>query len=246
MLAVTLSWLVHLFTASAGVLALIGAKAASEKNFGLVLYILVFTIIIDAVDGPLARLVGVRKHTPHFNGALLDYVVDFVTWVFLPAFCLIQSSFFTEEIRFVLASFIVLSSCYQFCCEDLKVHPNFFKRWPSAWSIVIICLFTWPVHENIFLGVIILFSILSFVPIYFAHSLRADVKFTGKESLDRALASLMIFSSIFFLLALLISVYFYPDVTKTFFYFELICVSCYAVLTAVHNVVFYKDLYLSS
>ena len=246
LLPVILSWFVHLLTASSGVLALIGAQAASEKNFRIVLYVLVFTIIIDAIDGPLARLVCVRKHTPHFNGALLDYVVDFVTWVFLPAFCLIQSSFFTEEMRFILASFIVLSSGYQFCCEDLKANPNFFKRWPSAWSIVIICLFTWPVHEKIFLAVILLFIVLSFVPIYFAHSLRVDVKFTGKESFDRFLAKLMIFSSIFFLLALLVSVYFYPEVTKAFFYFELTCVTCYGALTAIHNIVFYKDLYLSS
>ena len=95
----------------------------------------------------------------------------------LPAFCLIQSSFFTETSRFILASMMVLSSCFQFCCEDLKVHRNYFKRWPSAWSIVVICLFTWPVPEIFFFYVIILFSILSFVPIYFAHSLRADVKF---------------------------------------------------------------------
>lgn len=238
------SWLVHLLTASSGVLALIGTKAAAERDFDLVLYVLVFTIIIDAIDGPIARLVNVLKHTPQFNGALLDYIVDFVTWVFLPAFCLMQSDFFTETTRFVLASGIVLSSCFQFCCEDLKVHRNYFKRWPSAWSIVIICLFTWPVHEDVFFYGVIFFTVLSFVPIYFAHSLRVDVKFTGKESLDHVLSLIMVSSSVFFLIALLASVYFYPDVTKTFFYFELTCLGCYAVLTAIHNIVFYKDLYL--
>ena len=238
---VVCSWLVHLLTATSGVLALLGAQAASEKNFRVVLYVLVFTIIIDAIDGPLARLVNVRKHTPQFSGALLDYIVDFVTWVFLPAFCLIQSSFFTETSRFILASMMVLSSCFQFCCEDLKVHRNYFKRWPSAWSIVVICLFTWPVPEIFFFYVIILFSILSFVPIYFAHSLRADVKFTGKKEVDHFLSRVMISSSILFLVALLVSVKFYPDVTPSFFYFEVFCVSLYAILTTIQNIVFYKD-----
>lgn len=235
------SWLVHLLTASSGVLALIGAQAAAQKNFPLVLYVLVFTIIIDAIDGPLARLVNVSKHTPYFDGALLDYVVDFVTWVFLPAFCLMQSDFFTESLRFFLASCMVLSSCYQFCCQDLKSYRNFFKRWPSAWSIVIICMFTWPVHENIFFAMIVLFSLLSFMPIYFAHSLRVDVKFTGKASVDHILSMIMVSSSILFLIALLGSVYFYPDLAKTYFFFELACIALYGVLTIIQNLVFYKD-----
>ena len=239
--SVILSWLVHLLTASSGILALIGTKAASEKNFSLVLYVLVFTIIIDAIDGPLARLVNVVKHTPQFDGALLDYIVDFVTWVFLPAFCLMQSDFFDENIRFFLAVLIVLSSCFQFCCQDLKSHRNYFKRWPSAWSIVMICMFTWPVHENVFFGIILIFSILSFVPIYFAHSLRVDVKFTGRRSVDHILSLIMVSSSILFLVALLASVYFYPALAKSFFIFELACVSCYGILTVIQNIVFYKD-----
>lgn len=238
------SWAVHLLTASSGVLALIGTKAASEKDFRLVLYVLVFTIVIDAVDGPLARLINVRKHLPDFDGALLDYIVDFITWVFLPAFCLIQSSFFSETTRFVLATLIVLSSCFQFCCDDLKDHNNYFKRWPSAWSLVLLCLFTWPIEEEIFLYVILLFVFLSFIPMYFVHSLRVDVKFTGREKVDHILSVVMVSSSIFFLLALLVSVYFYPFVVMSLFYFQVVCFSSYVLLTIIQNIVFYRDHYL--
>ena len=85
------SWSVHLLTSSGALLALWGLHAISIRNFSLTLKILIITIIIDAIDGPLARYFKVKENTPSFDGTLLDYIVDFTTWVILPAFCLLQS-----------------------------------------------------------------------------------------------------------------------------------------------------------
>ena len=156
---VNLGWVVHLLTASGSVLALIGFQAVSTKNFSLALKILITTILIDALDGPMARLLNVKKNIPNFDGTLLDYIVDFTTWVILPAFFILQKDFFSEAIRLLLASSIILSSCYQFCCKDLKNINNTFKRWPSAWSLVIVCLFTWLFQR-----------LYSYFPLYYLYS----------------------------------------------------------------------------
>ena len=181
LLLVIASWLVHLLTASSGFLALYAAKAAVDRQIHTVLYCVVLTVIIDAIDGPLARLVNVRKHTPNFDGAMLDNVIDFLTWVFIPAFCLVQADMFEPKLSFVLGCLMLISSSYFYGCADVKAEHNFFKRFPAAWSPIIVCVFTWPVSHEVIIGLIISCAALSFVPIYFVHSLRLDVVFTGKK-----------------------------------------------------------------
>ena len=236
------SWLVHLLTASSGILALYAAKAAVEQQMHTVLYCVVLTVIIDAIDGPLARLVNVKKHTPNFDGAMLDNVIDFLTWVFIPAFCLVQSNIFSSETSFFLGTLMILSSSYFYGCSDVKAQHNFFKRFPSAWSPIILCVFTWPVSPSVIFCLIVLCAILSFVPIYFVHSLRLDVVFTGRKRTDKILSFIMLVSSICFLILLFSSVYFYPEKPYTLFAFELLFLFSYLVLTLLQNFVFYKNI----
>ena len=236
------SWGVHLITASSGVVALAGTVGAANQNTQLVLYCLILTVIIDAIDGPLARLVDVKKHTPNFDGAMLDNVIDFITWVFLPAYFIVASGIFPFYTGFVLASMIVLSSSYFYGCSDVKARNNYFKRFPAVWNPIVICIVTWPL-PTVFLGaVIVICSVLSFVPLYFVHSLRLDVVFTGRKKIDRALSFLMLSSCILFLACLYGSVYFYPKTPLVLFLFELVFLFFYMGLTLVQNFIFYKNI----
>ena len=236
------SWLVHLLTASSGFLALVAANAAVQKQIQTVLYCVILTVIIDAIDGPLARLINVKKHTPNFDGSMLDNVIDFLTWAFIPALLLIHTDVFSYNVSLALACLMIISSSYFYGCCDVKAQDNFFKRWPSAWSPIILCVFTWPVSSSVLFVLIVSCAILSFVPIYFVHSLRLDVVFTGKKNVDKVLSFIMLASSVCFLVLLFSSVYFYPEKPMVFFVLELLFISAYMVLNILQNFVFYKNL----
>ena len=236
-LELILGWCVHLLTASSAVIALYGFQAVLKQDFRLVLIFLVITIILDAIDGPLARVLKVKENIPNFDGALLDYIVDFVSWVVLPAFVILQSDFFTQKWRVMVAIIIVLSSCYQFCCTDLKDKTSTFKRWPSAWSIVVICLFLWTPTIYTSLFFIFLLALLSFVPVFFIHSLRLDLTFTKFPLFDRCFCIALIIISVLFNCSLLYSVWIYPDVQAEIKYFQIFCVTGYFLLS------FYQTLF---
>ena len=136
---------------------------------------------------------------------------------------------------------MILSSAYFYGCADVKAQDNFFKRFPAAWSPIIVCVFTWPVGPEIILSLIVACSICSFVPIYFAHSLRLEVVFTGHKKIDKILAFIMLASSICFLILLFSSVVFYPEKPYWLFALELLFLCLYIILTLLQNFVFYKD-----
>ena len=209
---VLLGWLVHLITSLSAVLALFGFYAVSQGNDVVVLMILVLTVIIDAVDGPLARLLKVKKTIPNFDGAMLDNIVDFTSWVVLPAFLILKSNIFPNEWRTIFAIGIILSSCYQFCCTDLKDETSTFKRWPSAWSLVVICLFLWTPPLLVSLPAMIVLFVLSFIPISFIHPLRLDLRFSSSPLCDKLFCYLLIVFSVLFSISLLYSIWTYSAV----------------------------------
>lgn len=165
-----LGWVVHLLTASGVLFGLFSIIAIANGAFNLALTIITITIIIDAVDGPLARTLNIKSNIPSFDGTLLDNIVDFITWVLIPCFFLIQTDMLGGRIEsFIGASAILLSSSYQFCCTDVKAFSSTFKRWPSAWSIVVILLFVWHMSAVTNAFVIGVFVVLSIIPIYYIH-----------------------------------------------------------------------------
>ena len=85
---------VHLFTATGAVFAMLAMLAAVEEKWALMFLWLVVAFIVDGIDGPLARKYDVKKHAPQFDGVLLDMIIDYLTYVFIPAFALFKSGLF--------------------------------------------------------------------------------------------------------------------------------------------------------
>ena len=79
------AWLVHLYTASSAVIALLATRAIFEYRFRDAFFWLAVAIIIDSSDGVLARAADVKGRLPWFNGSKLDDIVDYLTYVFVPA-----------------------------------------------------------------------------------------------------------------------------------------------------------------
>src|SRR5688572_10585171 len=107
-----LGGLVHLLTASGAVLALLAVVAVQERNWNLAFLWLAAALAIDGVDGSLARMARVRERLPRIDGAILDLVIDYLTYVFVPTLIIWQAGLLPEPLALPLAAAIQISSLY--------------------------------------------------------------------------------------------------------------------------------------
>jgi len=204
------AWLIHLTTACGALVALFGYYAISQQNLKLALMLMLLTIIIDAIDGPLARFWKVKHYAPNYDGARLDYIVDFSTWVLLPAFYILNTQILMPAPWSIIAScMIVLSSCYQFCCIDLKAAESNFKRWPSAWSLMIILMAVWQSSAIFNFIIILACCFFSFIPTSYFHPFQKN-QFSNNPSRAAFLNFLVGFMAALFLISMIVSIMLYP------------------------------------
>jgi len=167
------AWLVHAFTASGALLAYLALTDAIGGNFRRAFLWLVASTMVDAVDGALARLARVKERTPQFNGSKLDDIVDYLTFVFVPAFIVHGAGLLPDgPVGFVVVAAVLLSSAYGFSREDAKTADHFFTGFPSYWNIVAVYLVAlqWPGAVN---AVILLICAAGvFVPVGYIYPSR--------------------------------------------------------------------------
>ena len=163
---------VHLYTAAGAVLALLALRAflagAPREGF-LWLYA---AIVIDASDGWLARRFRVDQRISAIDGALLDNIVDYLTFVFVPAWIVSLEAVVPVGWGMPLAVAMLLSSAYGFSHRQAKSADHFFRGFPSYWNIVMFYLYTLgapPVVNGLIVGAL---CALVFVPIGFVHPSR--------------------------------------------------------------------------
>ena len=134
------AWLVHLYTASGALAGFFSTLAIFAGDYRQALLWMVAATFIDATDGVLARRARVKERTPGFDGARLDDIVDYVTFVFVPALFLYQSGALPYGWAGGVAAAILLSSAYGFAAADAKTNDHFFTGFPSYWNIVALYL----------------------------------------------------------------------------------------------------------
>ena len=127
----------HAYTASGTVLALLAVVAAVDGHPVRALWILLAALIIDGTDGTLARRLRVKETVPEFDGARLDDIVDYITYVFVPVVLLWTSGYLPDgPWGAVFAALPLLASSYQFCRTDAKTADHYFLGFPSYWNVV--------------------------------------------------------------------------------------------------------------
>jgi phosphatidylcholine synthase len=166
------AWLVHLYTASSAVIALLATRAVFEYRFRDAFLWLAAAIIIDSSDGVLARLADVKGRLPWFNGAKLDDIVDYLTYVFVPAVFVWRSVLVADAWTIPVASAMLLSSAYGFNQAAAKTADHFFTGFPSYWNIVVFYLFVMHRSQAFNALVLIGLAILVFVPIRYLYPSR--------------------------------------------------------------------------
>ncbi len=163
---------VHAFTALGAVLgfqALIDAAAHRwEASFAW----LGAALIVDGIDGPIARKVGVAEKLPRFSGERLDLIVDYLTYVVVPAYIIYQAPLVPPQLASLAAGLILLTSLFHFIDRDSKTDDGFFVGFPAIWNFVALYLFIFPVPAPVAFSVLTILALLTFFPMKWIHPVR--------------------------------------------------------------------------
>ena len=170
-----LAWSAHLFTATGAIWGLLALLAITNQQWILAFAWMAVAVFVDSFDGVLARRVRVKDVLPEFDGALLDNILDFLNYVFVPAYFLSSSNILPPHIGVAGAGLILLASAYQFCQEDAKTEDHFFKGFPSYWNIMVYYMFVLSLNGWINLAIVVLLSALVFVPIKYIYPSRTSI-----------------------------------------------------------------------
>jgi phosphatidylcholine synthase len=165
-------WAVHLLTASGAALALAAALAAANNHWQLAFFWLGVALIVDGLDGPLARRADVIGRVPWFDGAMLDFVIDYATYVLVPAIILVRSDIVSAPWDIVAGIVIVVVGALYFADTRMKTPDAAFRGFPAVWNVVVFQLMVYGWHEIFSLVFIAVCAVLTFTGVEFVHPIR--------------------------------------------------------------------------
>lgn len=167
-----LAWGVHLLTASGAVVALLALSAVDQGDELAALAWLGLALFIDGVDGTLARATKVRERVPNLSGDALDLVVDYLTYVFVPALLVWRGGYLLSAIAFPLISAILVSSLYAFARRDMKTDDGYFRGFPALWNVVALYFVLATPSSAVASAVTVILIVMTFAPIHVVHPFR--------------------------------------------------------------------------
>jgi phosphatidylcholine synthase len=166
------AWSVHLLTASGvvvGLLALLATVAGRPRE---ALLWLVVALVIDGLDGPLARSFGTRTHASKIDGTILDLVVDYIPYVVVPALFMVQFDMLPAPVEVLGAAAVMFTSLYCFARADMKARDQYFVGFPATWNLVVFVLFLLGTPGWFNLLVVVVLGALTFSGVKFVHPVR--------------------------------------------------------------------------
>jgi phosphatidylcholine synthase len=163
---------VHLLTASGAVWAMLAMLAAVLERWDIMFLWLVVALIVDGVDGPLARLTQVKKHAPIYDGVLMDLIIDFLTYVFIPAYALFESGKLPGWTGWVAIIVICYTSALYFSDTRMKTKDYSFSGFPACWNMVVLVIFSLDPNSWVSLAIVCLLAVTMFLRLKFVHPVR--------------------------------------------------------------------------
>jgi phosphatidylcholine synthase len=163
---------VHLLTASGAVLALLALRAVHQGDWQMMFVWLGAALIVDAADGPMARRLEVKTILSRFSGERLDLIVDYLTYVAVPAYALTEAPLLPDRSRLPAAAAILLSSLFHVADLESKTDEGYFVGFPAIWNIVLLYLFALGLPTYLALAVVASFVLATFVPLLAVHPFR--------------------------------------------------------------------------
>jgi phosphatidylcholine synthase len=163
---------VHIFTATGAAFGLLALLAAGRADWPLMFMLLGVALVVDGVDGALARRLDVAGRLPRWSGETLDLVVDFVTYVAVPAYALAVGGLLPQGLAVPLGIAIVITGALYFADRRMKTTDNYFRGFPGVWNVPAFYLFLLRPDPWIAAATIALLAVLTFVPVPFLHPFR--------------------------------------------------------------------------
>jgi phosphatidylcholine synthase len=167
-----LAFSVHILTACGAALALLALLAATRSDWPLMFFWLGVALVVDAIDGPLARTLNVKEVLPRWSGDTLDLVVDYTTYVFVPAYAVAAAGLMPLAWAITAAAIVAITGTLYFADRTMKTEDNFFRGFPAVWNLVVFYLLLLRPAPLVAGATVVLFAVLTFVPLKFVHPFR--------------------------------------------------------------------------
>jgi len=166
------AYLIHMLTAVGASLAMLALLEAMQHNWSGMALWLALAFVVDGIDGPLARHFEVSKYAPEIDGVLLDLIVDFLTYVMIPAYALYASGMLPGWSGWVAVLLIPFASAIYYSDTRMKTEDYSFNGFPGCWNMVVLPLLVITPPWWITLSVVVLLAIAMFAPLKFIHPVR--------------------------------------------------------------------------
>jgi len=167
-----LAFSVHVLTACGAALALLAMLAAVRGAWSLTFLWLGAALLVDGVDGMLARALKTAQKVPRWSGDTIDLVVDFTTYVFVPAYLIAASGVMPLPLGLAAGVLVTITGALYFADREMKTADNHFRGFPATWNLVAFYLMLLRPHAYVALAAVVVFAVLTFVPIRFVHPFR--------------------------------------------------------------------------
>jgi phosphatidylcholine synthase len=173
------AWSVHAFTASGIVLGFLALVSVLKGDAVAAFMWLGLALFVDGVDGTLARRARVKEYTPNFDGTALDLVIDFFTYVAVPALMIywfnmvpVPLYFMGQTWSLTMAALVMAVSLYTFANVNMKSFDYYFVGFPAIWNVVVLYFYLFNTGWLVSFVTIIFLAVLTFIPVKFVHPLR--------------------------------------------------------------------------
>lgn len=163
---------IHLLTASGAAFAVLSVLAIAVHDWRAAFFWLGVATLVDGIDGPLARRHRVRERLPQWDGAALDFVVDYVTYVFAPAIIVGLAFDMPPVLAAVAAVIIAVSGALYFADTRMKQPDNSFRGFPAVWNMPVFVLFAFLPPAAVTFASVVALAVLTYVPVNFVHPIR--------------------------------------------------------------------------
>lgn len=165
---------IHVFTATGAAFALLAMILAAGGHWAGMFFCLGLALIVDGVDGPMARAFKVKELLPRWSGEGLDFVVDFVTYVFVPAYAIAASGFLPDALAIPAGLIVVITGALYFADSNMKTDDNYFRGFPAVWNLAAFYLYLLEPPPWATATAVAALAVLTFVPVRFVHPLRVN------------------------------------------------------------------------
>ncbi|PWC54608.1 phosphatidylcholine synthase [Azospirillum sp. TSO22-1] len=166
------AWAVHGFTAFGAVLGFAALMAAGQGEAAACFAFLGLALVVDGVDGTFARSLRVKEALPGIDGAVLDLVIDYLTYVLVPAVFVVWFDLLPRGLAMPAAAWMLVTSLYCFANTGMKSADHYFVGFPAIWNVVVLCLWLLRLGPTVNAAVIAALGVLTFIPVKFLHPLR--------------------------------------------------------------------------